>query len=83
MAEKDESRRGGLMVAAVDPIDGRLVELQLSYDRLQFMKRLGVRALKETAFLVPEVLQRPTAIFEGLRREVDEDHGVGGSGWRC
>jgi hypothetical protein len=31
--------------------------------------------------MVPAILQRPTAIFEGLRRDEDEDRW--GYGWRC
>jgi hypothetical protein len=36
---------------------------------------------KECAFTVPRILQGPTAIFEGLRRDEDEDRW--GYGWRC
>ena len=35
----------------------------------------------ECAYLVPEVLQRPTAVFEGLKREADQPRS--GYGWRC
>ena len=35
----------------------------------------------EAAKIVPLVLQRPTAVWEGLGREVDEDKR--GVGWRC
>ena len=30
---------------------------------------------------MPAMLQHPTAVFEGLRRDEDED--PGGTGWRC
>jgi hypothetical protein len=36
---------------------------------------------KECGIVVPMILARPTAIFEGLRRDEDEDHR--GFGWRC
>ncbi len=36
---------------------------------------------KELAYVVPYVLEAPTAIFEGLREEMDEDHSA--HGWRC
>ena len=36
---------------------------------------------KECAYIVPEILLNPTAIFEGLRRDEDEDRT--GFGWRC
>ena len=35
----------------------------------------------ETGFIVPEILQHPTAIFEGLTKDDDEDRR--GVGWRC
>lgn len=38
-------------------------------------------AAKEAAFILPTVLQNPVAIFEGLRRDEDEDRW--GAGWRC
>lgn len=36
---------------------------------------------KECAIIVPMILQHPTAIFEGLREDEDED--PRGVGWRC
>ncbi len=36
---------------------------------------------KECAYVVPMILQQPTAVFEGLRRDEDEDRT--GYGWRC
>jgi len=39
--------------------------------------------VNEAAFVLPMVLQRPTAIFEGLLREGDEPGGPGAEGWRC
>lgn len=48
------------------------------------MQAVAIRSLghaKECGIIVPHILQHPTAIFEGLRRDEDEDsHGVG---WRC
>ena len=35
----------------------------------------------EAAYIVPHVLQKPVAIFEGLREDEDEDRR--GVGWRC
>ena len=36
---------------------------------------------KECGIIVPMILEQPTAIFEGLRQDEDEDrHGYG---WRC
>ena len=36
---------------------------------------------KECGYIVPMILQQPTAIFEGLRKDEDED--LRGVGWRC
>jgi len=43
--------------------------------------RQSIGFAKETAFNVPHVLQSPTAIFEGLKQEEDED--PRGEGWLC
>jgi len=48
------------------------------------MQAVGRRSLghaKECGYIVPAILQEPTAVFEGLTREEDEDHR--GVGWRC
>lgn len=47
-------------------------------------KAIGRRSLgqaKECGYIVPHVLQQPTAVFEGLREDDDEDRR--GVGWRC
>jgi hypothetical protein len=36
---------------------------------------------KECGVIVPQILQHPTAVFEGLRQDEDEDRQ--GVGWRC
>ena len=81
MAEADNTRRQPLLLNAIDPTDGKLITVQLLYDRLMVVSRLSVGFAKEAAFTVPHVLQRPIAIFEGLRRDEDED--PRGVGWRC
>lgn len=43
--------------------------------------RRGVLHVKECAYIVPMILEKPTAIFEGLRQDDDEDRR--GYGWRC
>jgi len=48
------------------------------------MKAVATRSMgqtKECAYLVPYILQTPSSVFEGLRREEDED--PRGVGWRC
>jgi hypothetical protein len=48
------------------------------------MQTVGRRSLghaKECGYCVPEVLQNPSAVFQGLRKDEDED--PSGAGWRC
>ncbi len=56
-------------------------EVQVSFDRMQAVGKRSVGQAKECGFIVPAILQGPTAIFEGLRRDEDEDRW--GEGWRC
>ncbi len=75
------SRRSGLAIAAANPFGGGTWEVLISYDRLHAVARRSMGHAKECAYIVPEVLQNPTAIFEGLREEEDEDRR--GVGWLC
>ncbi len=77
---KDESRRTFLKLAARRP-EGGECEIQISYDRMQAVGRRSMGHAKVAAFIVPLVLQSPTSVFEGLRRDEDEDRQ--GYGWRC
>ena len=81
MAEKEGSRRKYLTLAAVNPADGTATEVLVSYDRMQAVGRRSLGQAKECGYLVPKVLQEPTAVFEGLREDEDEDRR--GVGWRC
>jgi len=81
MAEPPETRREYLVVSAVDPETGGSTTVQISYNRLQAIARRSMGHAKEAAYIVPQILQRPTAIFEGLKRDQDEDQS--GAGWRC
>jgi hypothetical protein len=82
MAKSEESRRAYLTLAAIEPKDGTLTcEVLVSYDRMQAVARRSMGQAKECGLIVPAILQRPTAIFEGLRRDEDEDRD--GYGWRC
>lgn len=42
---------------------------------------MGAGKVKEAGYVVPEVLLKPTAIFEGLTQDSDESRR--GAGWRC
>ena len=81
MPEKRQSRRQFITIAAVNPIDGTACEVLISYDRMQTVGRRSMGQAMECAHIVPAILQRPTAIFEGLRSDEDED--ARGFGWRC
>ncbi len=81
MSDQGKTRRQYLKLEAVDPDDGKPCEIQISFDRMQAVARRSMGHAKECALIVPMILQRPTAIFEGLRRDEDEDRA--GAGWRC
>ena len=72
MSEKGEFRRQCISIAAVNPADGKTCEVLISYDRIQTVGRRSLGQAKEYAYIVPEILQHPTAIFEGLRADEDE-----------
>src|SRR5688500_7928270 len=83
MADSDPqpTRREPLAFEAVDGDTGRLVPVQLSYDKLRSLKTAGAGRLYEARDVVREALRAPVAIFEGLTRDADEDRR--GVGWRC
>ncbi len=77
-----KNRRDYLSLNAIEPHDGTLTcEIQISYDRLQYISKRGKGHAMECAYILPAILCAPTAIFEGLRNDEDEDHQ--GYGWRC
>lgn len=81
MVDKDASRRKYLKLHAAEPVDGTRMEVQVSYDRMQVVARRSMAHAKECGIILPMILQTPTAVFEGLRQDEDEDrHGYG---WRC
>src|SRR5437773_10651758 len=75
-----ETRRDYLTLSAIEP-DGSPCEVLISYDRMQAVAKRSMGHAKECGYIVPAVLQTPTAIFEGLRSDEDEDRR--GVGWRC
>ena len=80
MAVKKKTRR--LIIQAVDPERGtQTAGIQISYSRIKALGRRSKGQIKECAYIVPRILQRPTAIFEGLRSDNDKDRR--GFGWRC
>jgi hypothetical protein len=82
MADPGNSRRSGIVLAARDPKEGTLsLHVQISFDRMQAVAKRGLGHAKECGYIVPSILANPIAIFEGLRRDEDEDRW--GFGWRC
>lgn len=81
MPANGDSRRKFLALQAVNPVDGAMGEVMISYDRMQAVGRRSMGHAKECGIIVPAILQHPTAIFEGLRLDEDEDRR--GYGWRC
>jgi hypothetical protein len=82
MSRENGSRRQYLTLLAIEPKDGSLsCEVLVSFDRMQSVARRGMGHAKECGLIVPAILQKPSAIFEGLRQDDDEDRR--GFGWRC
>ena len=81
MAEEGGTRRSAILLDAVDPESGGFCKIQVSYDRMNTVARRSMGQAKECAYILPAILQRPTAIFQGLKSEGDEDRR--GVGWRC
>lgn len=81
MPRKGRSRREGIQLAAVDPESGKTCQIQISFDRMQAVGKRSLGHAKECGWIVPQILQKPTGIFEGLRHDEDEDRT--GYGWRC
>ena len=79
---KEKSRRQYLVVEAIDPISGKTCNVMISYDRLQQVCRRSIGQIMEAGDLVPSVLKRPSAVFEGLCSDKDEPKHRG-YGWRC
>jgi hypothetical protein len=76
-----ESRRGYLSIDAFDPATKETCGILISHDRMLTVARRSMAHAKECAYIVPQILQRPAAVFEGLRHDDDEDRR--GTGWRC
>lgn len=79
--EGETTRRESLLLEAVDPATGQNYTVQISYVRLKALARRGQGFTLEAAYTLPEVLLRPTGVFEGLCWDNDED--ARGFGWRC
>lgn len=76
-----EKRRDNLCIEAFDPASRQPCLVQFSQRRLMTIAKWGLWAVKEASEIVPTILQNPRVVFEGLRRDEDED--PRGVGWRC
>lgn len=74
MGRNNKTKREYLSLDAIDPVDGKKVNVILSYRRLHYLARTGSQGrICEAQYLVPETLLYPMAIFEGLRWDSDEN----------
>ena len=82
MREESNSRRDGLTLQALNPDDKKLTAtVFISHGRMTTVGKRSMGHAKECAAIVPRILESPTAIFEGLTLDQDEDRR--GYGWRC
>lgn len=82
----EESRRESLERLAINPETGKPdLVLTLNYNRVNtILNRRDNRGEKLTlAYLVPEAIQKPNALYRGLRFEEDERHSCNSPGWLC
>lgn len=69
-------------VQAVKPDDGSTMDVLFASHRLQWARNMGEGAILELSHSVKAVLEQPTALFEGFRRDSDDDKGEE-EGWLC
>lgn len=77
------TRRDPLQLDAFDPVTRGTCLIQIAFERMQAVARRGMVQAAECAFIVPSILQHPTAVFEGIRRDEDETRGSRAEAWRC
>jgi hypothetical protein len=63
MAEKGGTRREYILLDAVNPDDGKPCKIQVSFDRMQTVARRSLGHASECGYILPVILQKPTAIF--------------------
>src|SRR3989304_6542235 len=69
-----------LQILAVNPFDGKTIDVTISSNRIHGPVSISKGRILETAYLVPEILKKPKAIFQGVRLEEDEK-GTESPGW--
>jgi hypothetical protein len=83
VATEEPSRRERLTIKALDPLTQGEIDVHISHRRLLAVGRRTKGQIREMVELVPLALQCRGPVFEGLRREADEDRDPRGVGWRC
>jgi len=81
MVSEGRSRREGSRLEAFDPKTKGNTEVFVSQERMQAVATRSLGQAKECGYLMPQILLSPTAVFEGLKEDDDEDRR--GVGWRC
>ena len=59
MDEEIQRRRDPILLDAIDPLNGKKIKVQLSYQRLQAIAGRSKGQVMETGYIVPEILQQP------------------------
>lgn len=80
---KVRDRPGYAKLQARDPTDGKFWDVLISPGRLNWIRRVGGALIHETRYIVPAVLKDPTAIYQGLLSDEDEDKFGDVDGWLC
>lgn len=78
---KRRTRREYLKVESVDPKDGKLFDIYIAQDRLIWIGKQGKGRILESRDVVTQALRKPFAIFEGMKRDADDDRRS--EGWLC
>lgn len=79
---KKKERAGYISLDALDFRDRGTFDVLLAQEKIKRARFAGIQLAKELAFLVPEILQSPKAIFEGIRWDNDEDR-TSVDSWLC
>ena len=75
--------KGYIPLRAISPEDGKLWRVGIRIDHAQRLCRQGLHRQKEIAYTLEWALKNPTAIFEGVRRDEDEDPTSDVQSWLC
>jgi len=83
MASGSGKRHRRLVIEGIDPVSGQGCPITVSTSKIRAVGLRSYGQAKESAYCVPAVLQKPAAVFEGLRRDADEPRQGTSAGWRC